>query len=523
MSAKSATESNSVAKDDGIFDIDDIIDEIDLLYDELDDSEKLGGIINKLKKIKADKENKEKQLEIAERRIKEYNRCVDIVKSRYLFGVAFNDTIVSMIDKDHIDLLTNSIIGFVEALPRQMMELMFHKIDATTDELCKQIIDYNKLSYVLLDTKQIPDINNTGYIIFKIILNIMNIIKDASRDSDIYFGPYKITNVVYISDGSCKNINYHISAIDDVTNDDIFIEFNLQSAELQLESLNITSLCMNNNGIVVRTKDFSTVNNFEIFSGCSILNTRVNQKKPVYGGFFQVINDIFNCRGRILNKRLIDHAVKDLNTKTLNRHNKVNKILDIIKFYNDEIHILFPRYINKTNMAGLPDYYIETKEECLYTTITPPYFKLKLECGHDISLQALYGILIDGHNVDSEAIECQLCREKLVFKLIAQSDAEKEQYKDDCDREYPRIYSYDDFSGSAVGNYRNIANSRSNKESNDFVRDMMLKGIKDHTISVLIGHGGNFDTESESEGDDDGDISEEEFSDNFGDWALDYE
>jgi len=471
------------------------VDDIELICNEMAGNSKLSEIIKKLEKLNNDKKADKK----AEYRIKEYNKCVDIIMKRYRLGVAFNDTVVNMINSEVYDLYTKYIVGFVDALPRQMIEIMCHKIGDDTDELCSKITGCNKLRYILLNSVSLTN-ELASPIIVKIVINIMNMIKDANKNIDICFGSYKITDVVYIPDGTSKNINYHISMEDSETGDDVFIDFWLQSAEIENNCVNISTLCINNNGLVVRVKDFNTINIFETCVGQSVLDMKMYSKMPVYGGFFQVINDMFNNRGVVLHKKILEQHIQKLDTHTLTRSEKVKIMLNIMSFYNEHIHKLIPKYINKTNMTGLPAYYVETEEACLYTAIDPPYIKLKLECGHDMSIQSIYGLLVEGGNDDTESISCQLCGEKFEFKLIEQSDSDKELWKNENVLEYPHVYTYDELDENICTNRMVVKNCVSNRESIDFINNMMLQYHKECNF--------NEQPESESDGlsDDDSEL-----------------
>ena len=449
-------------------------EDIELICSEMAGNSKLAEIIKKLEKIKENKNARKK----AEDRVKEYNKCVDVTMKRYIMGVSFNDTIVGMIGSIVADVHTRFTIGFIDALPRQMIEIMCHKIGDDTDGLCDKIMGHNKLQYILLNSSAMGD-HTDLVVVLKTIVNIMNIIKETSRITDIHFGSYKVTNVVNVPDRTQKNINYHISMEDSDTGDDVFIDFWLQSAEIKNSVANISTLCINNNGLVIRVRDFETIEMFENDMEESILSMQKHSKKPVYGGFFQVIIDIFNNRGAVLNKKLLERYIKKLDTHTLTRHKKVRLMLDIMSLYSEYIHTLIPKYINKTDMTGLPDYYVETEEECLYTAIAPPYIKLKLVCGHDMSIQSIYGLLVEGYNGDTESIVCQLCNEKLVFKLIEQPNFDKELLKNECIATYPHVYTYEELSGNSCTDKMVVKNSTLNRESSDYIDNMMSTYYKD--------------------------------------------
>jgi hypothetical protein len=453
-------------------------DDIALVCKEMAGNSNLEKIIKKLEKIK---ENRR-----ADTRIKEYNRSVDIIMKRYQLGMAFNDTIVNMINSELEDILTIYIVGFIDTLPRQMIEIMCHKIGDDTDNLSNKIICDNRLRYILYDSHELTTIYAAK--VLPVVLNIMNIIKDASRHSNIYLGSYKITDVIHIHTETDYNINYQILAEDDSTGDTVFVDFWLQGKNL-VNDINIAGLSINNNGIVARIEDFNTINAFEETYEHSILHMQINDKLPIYGGFFWMVNDIFNNRGVIFNKKKMEKNIEKLNTQTLTRSQKVKLMLDIISFYTGHIDQLIPKYINKTNMKGLPDYYIETEEECLYTAIAPPYIKLKLECGHDMSIQSLYGLLVEGYNDDSELIVCQLCSSKLVFKLVENAI--------NSENIYPHVYTYNELNDIVSVNKMISKKSVSNKESIEFVNNMVLKYNKIYTQTedsdLSESHDGTYD------------------------------
>lgn len=88
-----------------------------------------------------------------------------------------------------------------------------------------------------------------------------------------------------------------------------------------------------------------------------------------------------------------------------------NQILQFIVF---RTKILSVGYDKITSNYLLCDIEIEYKEKCSLTELSPPYIKIKLECGHYLSVMGMAGITNIQTNEFTEQVVCPYCREKLI-------------------------------------------------------------------------------------------------------------
>lgn len=109
--------------------------------------------------------------------------------------------------------------------------------------------------------------------------------------------------------------------------------------------------------------------------------------------------------------------------------NKIFKITsnNIIEFYSlmmllyktiEDVKKLF--YDLNIIYENVPHIMLENEKQCFITQIAPPYYVIKLDCEHDISLMAFIGQLMPGYS----DVKCPICREKMRLKLL-NSDVEE--------------------------------------------------------------------------------------------------
>jgi hypothetical protein len=69
-------------------------------------------------------------------------------------------------------------------------------------------------------------------------------------------------------------------------------------------------------------------------------------------------------------------------------------------------------------------YDIETKEDCSISGRAPPFIKIKMHCGHWLSLMAFSGVIGIRSSAYTESIFCPMCREALMPELITKTPPE---------------------------------------------------------------------------------------------------
>lgn len=100
------------------------------------------------------------------------------------------------------------------------------------------------------------------------------------------------------------------------------------------------------------------------------------------------------------------------------RNEKCNIVNQIIWFFSNRIKILGLGYTDIKSDKKIFDFEIERTEPCLLSGNEAPYIKIKLTCGHHLSIMALAGLVNIQASEWSDAIKCPLCRHDLNFALI---------------------------------------------------------------------------------------------------------
>ena len=378
-------------------------------YDELS-NEELKNLKKKYAQLQKQTKQKEKELNNIKTKVLDYNRTVDIVKGRLKFAKSFHRSFINFTVSNEDIMSRDDFIGFVDAIPRQLFELGFSKIDifdkTQNFDCCKNIKDSNYLSYILYDTIE-PDVEALAQMM-SVIEKLKAILE---KDITVSFASYTLTNI-YIKSITPTNLNC-IMILNDTNFDDVLtVDFWLNKTYLEKDSLNITGLSMNDSGIFVRDSRYVNTIFIENVTSYSLMVERFEEYN-----LYDVLSNIANNTTDMVNRDHIIKNINDLITRPMNRDQKVIRLMPILNFYSNTLPLINDKYYKLFDFTGLPKFYVETKDNCLYTDISPPYVKLKLECKHDISLQAMYGLVVDGANEDSEAINCQMCQQSLKFKI----------------------------------------------------------------------------------------------------------
>ena len=109
--------------------------------------------------------------------------------------------------------------------------------------------------------------------------------------------------------------------------------------------------------------------------------------------------------------------VKKLEEEALIHSEKSIIYNNIINFITTRTKILSLGYNNIYSNNLLCKFEIEKEEDCEITNLQAPYIKINLKCGHSFSVMALSGITTIKTSDYSEAVQCPMCREKLIPKL----------------------------------------------------------------------------------------------------------
>jgi hypothetical protein len=101
----------------------------------------------------------------------------------------------------------------------------------------------------------------------------------------------------------------------------------------------------------------------------------------------------------------------------LTRSQKIPYLKQIAFYLANRTKILAYGYKDITSNFKVPCITLETKEDCFITACAPPYLKVELVCGHELSVMAYTGEVIRGKNEFNEGIKCPLCRGNLLIKF----------------------------------------------------------------------------------------------------------
>jgi hypothetical protein len=99
------------------------------------------------------------------------------------------------------------------------------------------------------------------------------------------------------------------------------------------------------------------------------------------------------------------------------RDQKVTILNQIIWFMMNRLKILTLGYNEIYSDIGFFDYEIEKEKICELSGNEPPYISIKLECGHNISLMGLAGIINIRSSEWTESLKCPLCRRDINIVL----------------------------------------------------------------------------------------------------------
>jgi hypothetical protein len=114
----------------------------------------------------------------------------------------------------------------------------------------------------------------------------------------------------------------------------------------------------------------------------------------------------------LVNLELLHDSLKQITLRT----NKLPSLNQLIFFMTNRIKIISTGY-KFCSENTIPEIYIEKKEICGITCVSPPYISLKLVCNHTLSIMAFVG-LINEQSEYTESLRCPYCRSDLLLNFI---------------------------------------------------------------------------------------------------------
>jgi len=135
-------------------------------------------------------------------------------------------------------------------------------------------------------------------------------------------------------------------------------------------------------------------------------------KDGIHGDDFDnILNHIINKEARCeINLKLLHNTLTDVAPKS----EKIPKLNQLIFFLTNRMKLIGNGY--KICGLDVPDIFIEKKDHCPISNISPPYLSLNLICNHQMSIMTFIGIINEINNY-TEAIRCPYCRNSILMKF----------------------------------------------------------------------------------------------------------
>ncbi len=146
------------------------------------------------------------------------------------------------------------------------------------------------------------------------------------------------------------------------------------------------------------------------------------------------VDNTFECLGDLCQRKAVlsfnlAKAIGELNG-TMERKKRAKILGKVCEVLSKDIDLLNKGYVFLNIGKDMTlDFDIEKDETCYLTNVDAPYVKINLECGHGLSLMALYGIVYKGGSTDTEAIVCPTCRKNIVPKMVNLFESEEQKKK----------------------------------------------------------------------------------------------
>jgi len=258
------------------------------------------------------------------------------------------------------------------------------------------LVIYDDISCYLSDKNNFYDLIS----LFKIVSHNQTI--------DFDFNGYKIIDVtdktltecnIKNTDGFGKNLMLNIPHFTiSLKKDDHIIKYDLLGHKIihttqndtWLNEFNVNTLTFSNRGIHINNKE-----NWKTYDFYYIINSILNREVVCNVNFESILQEfLFQSRNR-----------------------KLSIMNQILWFLTYRTKILSLGYKKISSEKNFFDFKIEKEEICSISGNKPPYIKIKLKCGHYISLMGIAGIINIKHSEWSESIRCPCCRVDLELYL----------------------------------------------------------------------------------------------------------
>ncbi len=136
----------------------------------------------------------------------------------------------------------------------------------------------------------------------------------------------------------------------------------------------------------------------------------------IRSGFLATINSIINKEPICLIN--FESIVENATKPGMLRTEKVPYFMQIAWMLRNRYKICSVGYKNIVSFDKLINHSINTEDDCPITGCKAPYYEIKLNCSHKISLMAYIGIMEESKFDSSQAIKCPLCRADFSLELI---------------------------------------------------------------------------------------------------------
>jgi hypothetical protein len=229
-------------------------------------------------------------------------------------------------------------------------------------------------------------------------------------DSAYHFGNYKIISIYY------KNVSDTTNETDGERAESGFIKKIMKN----IPHYNIILQNINDDKDILKIDLLAYKNVFNTIWGTEF---NINSLQITKLGISQDGYDFFQTLHSILNR----YAICDIDFNKQNteiqkrfstRREKETIFNQVLHYITHRTKILDIGYQNIFSNSGYFNIIVEKDNPCDITGNEPPYYKIELQCGHILSLMAIVGIINIRGSEYTEAINCPLCRNTLLFKII---------------------------------------------------------------------------------------------------------
>lgn len=199
--------------------------------------------------------------------------------------------------------------------------------------------------------------------------------------------------------------------------------------------------------------------------------------------------NILDVLYNIVNKQAVcriefDELLAPVQNNHVTFDQKSGAMLQLMFFLTNRLKIMEVGYKDIYSSTVIPEFYIEKEENCHITQEAPPYINIKLECGHNLSISALTGIATFKMSNYTEAMNCPLCNERIVPKLIEKKLLPIE-FPIEIQRESPKLPDYEKENIMSDDVRKNVKKCLRNQQSSYIPQNSANNAIPILTPSVI--------------------------------------